>query len=614
MPNFKLAPWALSALALAAVAARAEEAPSPVRLNQLGFETQGPKRAIASDPSKTPLPWRLIDASGVTRASGQSQVFGLDAASGDHPHQVDLSDWRTPGQGYRLRVGAHESRPFAIGDHPYGALKRDALAFFYQNRSGVAIEARYVSDPALARPAGHAPDRATCFDKTDEAGNLWAGCGYALDASKGWYDAGDHGKYVVNGGIAAWTLLNAYERAAARGTAQAFADGTAQIPERANGVSDLLDEARWELEFLLAMAVPAGTVMALPVGPQKPADGKLVLTRLDASGMAHQRLHDKRWTPLPTAPQDDHETRYLYYPTTAATLNLAAVAAQCARIWKAIDPAFAARCLTTARTAYAAALRNPQVYAIGQFTGGGGYGDGDLTDEAYWAAAELFVTTGEAAYGQALIGSRHAPVAGRAAEDFDWGSVATLGVISLAVAPGAQSEADRALARAALVKAADAYVEQGARQGYRLPYAAKTYPWGSNASVLNHALVLGLAYDFTGRPAYRAAVVDAMDYILGRNPLDQSYVTGYGARPVRHPHHRFWTQQADPRYPAPPPGVLSGGPNDSNMSDPVAATMKGHCAPQTCWRDDYRAFTQNEVAINWNAPLVWVAAWLDETP
>jgi endoglucanase len=44
----------------------------------------------------------------------------------------------------------------------------------------------------------------------------------------------------------------------------------------------------------------------------------------------------------------------------------------------------------------------------------------------------------------------------------------------------------------------------------------------------------------------------------------------------------------------------------------VARTMKGQCAPQTCWADDYRAFTQNEVTINWNAPLFWVAAWLDE--
>jgi endoglucanase len=104
-----------------------------------------------------------------------------------------------------------------------------------------------------------------------------------------------------------------------------------------------------------------------------------------------------------------------------------------------------------------------------------------------------------------------------------------------------------------------------------------------------------------------------MDYVLGRNPLDRSYVTGFGARPMRHPHHRFWANQANARYPAPPAGVLSGGPNSSSMTDAVAETMKGKCAPQTCWTDDYRAYTQNEVTVNWNAPLAWTAAWLDDT-
>jgi endoglucanase len=103
-----------------------------------------------------------------------------------------------------------------------------------------------------------------------------------------------------------------------------------------------------------------------------------------------------------------------------------------------------------------------------------------------------------------------------------------------------------------------------------------------------------------------------MDFILGRNPLDQSFVSGYGARPMMNPHHRFWARQLDPKFPPPPPGAISGGPNSSNMSDEIAAPLKGKCAPQTCWRDDIRSFAMNEVAINWNAPLVWVSAYLAE--
>ena len=82
---------------------------------------------------------------------------------------------------------------------------------------------------------------------------------------------------------------------------------------------------------------------------------------------------------------------------------------------------------------------------------------------------------------------------------------------------------------------------------------------------------------------------------------------------MHQPHHRFWAKAADPRYPAPPPGVLSGGPNSTAMTDDVSRTMKGKCVGQTCWVDDWRAFTMNEVAINWNAPLVWVTAFLDAT-
>jgi endoglucanase len=123
---------------------------------------------------------------------------------------------------------------------------------------------------------------------------------------------------------------------------------------------------------------------------------------------------------------------------------------------------------------------------------------------------------------------------------------------------------------------------------------------------------MGVAYDFTRAERYRDGVTDSIDFILGRNPLDRSFVSGYGARPMLNPHHRFWAHQANPKLPGPPPGVMSGGPNSTSMGDPVASQMKGKCAPQKCWVDDVRAFSLNEVAINWNAPLVWVAAYLDK--
>jgi endoglucanase len=592
-----------SAAAAATIGAASDPAPT-IRLNQVGFLPDAPKRAVIASAATAPLAWRIVDARGKTVATGKTTVAGADRASGDHVHLVDFHGVTAPGT-YRIKISGQTSRPFAVGAGLYAPLASAALNFFYQNRAGIPIEARYAGGAQWARPAGHPREVARCFQGADERGTQWPGCRYTLDVTGGWYDAGDHGKYVVNGGISLWTLQNLYERQAAAGRFP-FADGRARLPEAGNGIDDLLDEARWEMRFLLAMQIPDGTRAQVPVG-RLPSDAPLTLRAVDAGGMAHQKVADRNWTPLPTPPHTDKEDRLLYPPTTGATLNLAATAAQCARIWRSIDPAFSATCLKAAKRAYRAAVRNPEVYATNSFTGSGGYGDKDLSDELYWATAELWATTGEAQYGTAL---RAMPAATAPVGEPNWANVAALGTITLATASGVP-EADAARARSGVIAAADAFLTETGRSGYRIPYATLDYPWGSNSSILNRAMILGVAHGLTRDARYRAGVVDAMDYTLGRNPLDQSYVSGFGARPLKNPHHRFWAQQLDASLPGPPPGVVSGGPNSTAMIDPVALAMKGKCAPQRCWKDDATAYALNEVAINWNAPLLWVAAYLD---
>ena len=570
--------------------------PAPIHLNQIGFRPTDAKRAVIADAARKPLPFRVVDEAGATVLSGTTQVGGKDAASGDHVHVATFTGVTRPGR-YRLKVGPRESLLFAIDAGIYAPLARDALNFFYQQRAGVPIEARWAG-ARWARAAGHTRERAPCFSGKDQVGTVWPGCPAVADVTGGWYDAGDHGKYVVNAGISVWTLQNLYESGFAR---RLFADGRARLPEAGNGVDDLLDEARWEVEWMLRMQVADGTRLSLPVGRQDQSK-PLTLTAVDAGGMAHHKVGDRRWTPLPTIPAEDPEPRLLYPPSTAATLNLAAVAAQAARLWRTIDPAFAERCLRAARRGWAAAERNPAIHAAQGFTGSGGYGDETLDDERAWARAELFATTGE---------KRFAPTAGdKAGNEPNWGDVASLGTMTLATAAGVPADVRNA-ARARVVAAAGRFVAEGARSGYRLPFASLRYPWGSNAVVANRAMMLGMAARFSGDRRFRDAAVDAADYLLGRNPLSQSYVSGYGWRAMRNPHHRFWAHQADAKLPPPPPGVLSGGPNNTGMADPIAQKLKGRCAPQRCWADDIGAYALNEVAINWNAPLVWLAAYLD---
>jgi len=580
----------------------ATDAPGP-HLNQVGFRPDTAKRAVFAAAGSKSLAWDLLDENGRVVANGRTIYFGPDAASGDTVHQIDFGAFRTPGT-YRLRVDGRTSHAFTIAADVYRPLARASLNFFYQQRAGIAIDARFAGGSQWARAAGHGSEVVTCFKGRDLAGTDWPGCPYRLDVTGGWYDAGDQGKYVVNGGIALWILQNLYEIDTG---SPPFPDGAAALPEAGNGINDLLDETRWEMRFLLSMQVPEGQTLALPLGRQ--GRGPYRLTPVDAGGMAHHKVADRNWTKLPTAPADDREERLLYPPSTAATLNLAATAAQCARIWRGIDNAFAKRCLVAAGKAYQAALRNPDVYAAQAFTGSGGYGDGDLSDELYWATAELYAATGMPELADALhrMPLHAAPLSGEPG----WASTAALGTITLATAAGV-SPAERAAARAKLVALADRFLAEEARSGYHIPYASTAYQWGSNGAILGRGMILALAARFTGEARYRDGAVDTMDYVLGRNPLDQSYVTGFGWQPMMHPHHRFWAQTFDARMPGPPPGVLSGGANSTSFPE-ASASLQGRCVGSRCWIDDARAYAHNEVAINWNAPLVWLASDLAAT-
>jgi endoglucanase len=572
-------------------------AATKILVNQVGYFTNLAKIATYLSAEKQQLDWELFAADGREAAFGKSQPAGFDAPSGERVHVIDFSAFKTAGRRYVLAIGDDRSAPFDIGTDIYGKLKYDALSYFYQNRSGIDITMPYAGGAGWTRPAGHLSDRSVpCAPNS--------GCNYRLDVSGGWYDAGDHGKYVVNGGISVWTLLNLYERNGSVGkSGTALADGTMNIPERGNGVPDLLDEVRWELEFLLKMQVPDGQPNA---------------------GMVHHKIHDKAWTALGLAPHEDPMPRFLFPVSTAATLNLAAVAAQAGRIWKVIDPAFSKRCIVAAEKAWAAAAKNPALFAKPGGAGGGPYDDKNVEDEFYWAAAELFITTQRPEYHQVLVSSpSYLKVKTHLGQgegegipsSMTWQEVGALGTISLALVSGGASAAEQKNARNAVIAAADEYLGILKQRGFRVPIdwgKDNRTPWGSNSFLLNNLVVLGLASDFTDARKYLNAAAAGMDYILGRNAMDQCYVTGYGSRPLQNPHHRFWAYQSNSKFPHAPPGAVSGGPN-AGLQDPyVKAANMANCAPEKCFADNIESWATNEITINWNAPFAWVLFFLDE--
>lgn len=583
---------------------------SDILTNQLGYFTEMTKKATLLSDSSSSVKFDLKDSSGKSVYNSESKSKGLDEDSGDNVHILDFSDFNKSGTYYLETADGAKSREFEIGNgEMYSYMLYDSLNYFYQNRSGIEIESQYIisgDSTSLARAAGHPSDVATI-----EQSWGYTGSSGTQDVTGGWYDAGDHGKYVVNGGISLWTMQNQYEIAVKNEFQDVYADKTMSIPENSNGYPDLLDEARYELEWMFKMMVKDG----------------------DYANMVYHKVHDIKWTALALAPADDTEERIIKPPTTAATLNMAACAAQAYRLWKDIDPTFAEECLNNAKLAYEAAKKHPDMYApLDESIGGGPYGDDDATDEFYWAACELFLATGDSSYQKDAEASPHymkTEVKLSGGEDvdssgtFNWGHVSALGNLSMALhTDKLNSDASSKLIKS-LCDAADYYKNLTDSQGYGQPYEAGTisyeidrkgYIWGSNSFVMNNNMIMAYAYELSEDKSYLDGVISGMDYILGRNPVDYSYVTGYGSHAVKNPHHRWWSYQADGNFPEAPNGVLVGGPN-SGMQDPWvkgSGWNPGEIAPAKSYMDNIEAWSVNECTINWNTPLAWISAYLAE--
>ncbi|MEO6276317.1 glycoside hydrolase family 9 protein [Roseateles sp.] len=552
---------------LAAKATPAAPDTAAIQLNQVGYLPGGSKWAVLRDVKAEFF--TLVDA-----ASGREVFRGpLGAAQHWEPAQeavrlADFSALRAPGR-YRLQVaGVPPSAPFVIAADAYTALNAAALKFFYFNRASIALDAAHAG--TWERPEGHPDDHVLVHASAAGPGRPE---GTVISAPKGWYDAGDYNKYIVNSGITVYTLLAAWEHYPAFFKAQNL-----NIPESGNGLPDVLDEALWNLEWMLAM--------------QDPADGgvyhKLTDKGFDGIVMPHAARHD----------------RYVVMKTTAATLDFAAAMAQASRVFAAFEsqrPGLSARMLAASRRAWDWAQANPKViYRQPADIHTGGYDDDKLDDEFNWAAAELYITTHDDRFWQAMRAPAAKP------EVPGWATVEALAWVSLAQHRATLGpKADRPLIEGHILALANDIVTRWERSPYRVGMRTQDFIWGSNAVALNQALMLIQGYRLDGDRRKLDAAQAALDFVLGRHPTGYAMVTGFGTRSPLHPHHR--PSGAMPQLP-PVPGMIVGGPHPGRGDDCKAPYPSQ--APAKAYLDDLCSYTTNEIAINWNAPLVYVSAAL----
>jgi endoglucanase len=234
----------------------------------------------------------------------------------------------------------------------------------------------------------------------------------------------------------------------------------------------------------------------------------------------------------------------------------------------------------------------------------GDYGDNQVADELLWASAELWRTTGDARYEQAFLKGLPSTLDDLKVDAPSWGGVRSMAYWAYALAPRNGDARVKSAISAQTESAAQALVARGGQNGYGNTLAQHDYIWGSNSVAANQSLLLAIAHHLHPNQDFVTAALNNLHYLLGRNCHAVSWVTQVGTRPFLHPHHR---PSAADGIAAPWPGLLSGGPNHGR-GDAVAAKLPD-LPPMRMWVDNQEAYSLNEIAINWNAPLVFLLAF-----
>jgi len=542
----------LAALALPAAQA-ADSEPILIRLNTVGFLPEAEKLASIAAPCTNFSVLRLPDLS--VAFTGKVSGPALNADTGEQLCTADFSGLKKAGD-YQLDVpGAGRSAPFHIGADVYRDPYYVTMRGFYLWRCGTAVSGTH-----LGKTFSHA----ACH--TNDAWLDYVGGGHTnRDGIGGWHDAGDYNKYTVNAGVTVGSLFRAWEDFGPQLRAVRL-----DLPESGGSLPDFLAELKWELDWLLTIQTPDGSVYHK-------------ISTLGFGGFV--------------PPEAETADRYFTPWGSEATADFVAMTAQAARIFRPYDPVYADRCLDAAKRGYQFLQAHPEYHKAEQagFRTGGyevnqpNHRDGGIPQNRLWAAAELWETTGSP---DALrdLETRIQAVNGHVDADFDWDETKDLGFITYLVSKKAgRDPALVKLVRSNLLATADSIVEAARLDGYARPLGSHYY-WGCNGGVARQTLLLMAADRLAhGKDGYRAACLDAVNHLLGRNCYGRSFVTGLGFRPPLHPHDR---RDAGEYLNNPWPGYLVGGPH------PKA----------TDWHDEQGDYRTNEIAINWNAALVYALA------
>ena len=549
-----------------------------IRLNQVGFYPQSPKMGIVLGEKSSEF---IIRNAGTNKVvfKGKLSLPRTNQYSGKISRTADFSSVKTNGK-YLIEVpGLGKSAPFEIKGNIHRPVAEAALKGFYYQRASTGLSEKFAGK--WARAAGHPDDKVLIHASAVSEGRSEND---VISSSKGWYDAGDYNKYIVNSGITMGTLLSLYED-----FPEYFETFNTNIPESNNSVPDILDEIIWNLRWMLTM--------------QDPADG----------GVYHKLTNPKFDGMI--MPDACNNPRYVVQKNTIATLDFVAVMAQSARILKNFDsqlPGLSDSCISAAVKGWAWAKKNPSVlYNQDELNKKfdpdivtGAYGDRSAADEWIWASAEMFAMSGKTEYLQNITFETEKPMPLPS-----WSQVKALGYYTILRTGEALKTETKFVneIQQSVLGFSDNLLTDLEKQPYNtvMGKTARDYAWGSSSVAANQGIALLYAFKITKNQKYVNAALGNLDYLLGRNATGYCFLTGVGSKRVMHPHHR--PSIAD-GIAEPVPGLLSGGPNPGQQDKCGTYTSK---FADESFTDDSCSYASNEIAINWNAPMVYLAAALD---
>ncbi len=532
------------------VAGSGEVDTSDILVNQVGFLPDGLKYATLRGEALNKTASLINEDSGESVLDAEIGAGKEDPDAGDNTEIFDFSKIKDEGT-YHIEAGDEVSPSFKISKDVYGELLNAALKVFYYQRCGTELKSDLAGD--FAHKVCHT-DKAVLYEDNSKE----------LDVTGGWHDAGDYGRYPVAGAKAAADLLLAYED-----YPDAFNDEVG-IPESGNGTPDILDEARWELEWLFKM-------------------------QRDDGGVYHKVTCQN--FPGEVLPEEETDQLIIMPVSTTATGDFAAVMAIASRVYGDVDKDFADKCLEASKKAAeyldktprdTKGYKNPSDISTGE------YEDVNDVDERFWAYAELFKTTGDASYEEKMAGEIE-----KCDYALGWQAVAGYGAYAYLSSKGNDAEVKSEIREEVKKKRAE-IMGNAEKSGYASSIVGD-YVWGSNLTIANNGdfLIMTDAYaDTNGKDAAKKQ----LNYLLGNNATGYSFVTGFGTLAAANPHHRP-SQVVGKAV----PGMVVGGPNNG-LNDPFVQNVLKDAPSAKCYADNSQSYSTNEIAIYWNSPIIYLLA------